>query len=80
MPNLTNNRKLSKSTAASKSTYSSGSSCDEDIPMMSMSSSDLSSPKSLYGCWCPKCESFFKQAESLATKNGFKLCGEIYSA
>ena len=61
-------RKLSKTTAAS----SSSSNSDDD---MSLSSQLLEANS----CWCPKCESFYRGAATIAKNCGFKLCGEIYS-
>lgn len=61
-------RKLSKTTAAS----SSSSHSDDD---MSLSSQLLEANS----CWCPKCESFYRGAATIAKNCGFKLCGEIYS-
>lgn len=64
-------RKLSKKTAASSSS--------------SFSSSDDETKSSLQawqteGCWCTKCESFFKSAQIVAKNNEFKLLGDIYSS
>ena len=32
------------------------------------------------GHWCPKCESFFKEAAEIARNCGFKLCGGLYGS
>ena len=58
-------RKLSKSTAAS--------SCSSDST--SQPSNDVSN---LEGLWCPKCENFYKNAQIIAKKCGFRLCGDLY--
>ena len=60
-------RRLSKVTKASTSSCSVSS--DEDT---------FDPSKSQDNIWCPKCESFYKGAEIIAKKNGFKLSGEIY--
>ena len=66
------NRKLSKTTAASSA--SSNSSSDEEMLTSWQQSSDPSP-----GCWCLKCESFFKSAETAAKNCGFRLIGELYA-
>ena len=63
-------RKLSKTTAASSSSSASISS-DDDTPISMIDNS---------GCWCPKCESFFKSAETIAKNCGFRLIGDLYSS
>lgn len=65
-------RKLSKTTAASSA--STNSSSDEDMLASWQQSSDP-----LPGCWCLKCENFYKSAEIAAKNCGFKLVGEIYA-
>jgi len=63
LPNLT--RKLSKSTAGSD--HSQGiTSSDEEI-----FAKDSTQQQPTAGCWCPKCENFFKMAEVLAKAGGF---------
>ena len=57
-------RKLSKSTAGSD--YSQGiTSSDEEIFAKD------STQQPIAGCWCPKCENFFKTAQVLAKAGGF---------
>ena len=63
-------RKMSKTTAASSSSSASISS-DDDTPITTDPTSD--------GCWCPKCESFYKGAQIIAKSCGFRLCGDLYA-
>ena len=75
------NRRISKTTTASMHSISSQSSSDSlDREMAKLLREDISCPKSWQGCWCPKCEAFYKSADILAKKCGFKICGDLYSS
>ena len=63
-------RTMSKTTTASSNSSASISSDDE---------SPITTSSSMNGCWCPKCESFYKGAEIIAKSCGFRLCGDLYA-
>ncbi len=73
--NLNFSRQQSKSTAECTSSQEMNSSDDDLL----LAAEDLQRKHSVEGSWCPKCESFFKQAQNLARNCGFKLCGQLYS-